>query len=92
MHRDIVRTFPEDAIPLGSNKNCAVQAMYLPGKYITVQGHPEFNEEIIMEILERRHDAGIFPDGVYDSGIERAMLDHDGVTVGKAFLKFIQQG
>ena len=92
MHRDIVETFPADAIPLGSNQNCAVQAMYCPGKYITVQGHPEFTQDIITEILERRHGAGIFPDDVYDSGIKRASLEHDGVTVGKAFINFMRHG
>lgn len=91
MHRDVVQTFPSDAIPLGSNAFCPVQAMYLPGRYLTVQGHPEFTEEIISEILFNRHTVGVFSDQVYTEGMKRAPIPHDGVAVGKAFLKFIRQ-
>ncbi|KAF7563363.1 hypothetical protein G7046_g761 [Stylonectria norvegica] len=72
MHRDIVYNFPVDSIPLGSNDICTVQAMYQPGKYITVQGHPEFTEEIISEILFNRHAVGIFSDEVYEDAMKRA--------------------
>ncbi|GAB0138093.1 hypothetical protein EsDP_00006338 [Epichloe bromicola] len=92
MHRDIVHDFPGDAIPLGSNAFCSVQGMYKPGQYITVQGHPEFTEDIISEILVNRHDAGIFNDEVYEGGMKRAPVPHDGVAIGRAFLDFIRHG
>ena len=92
MHRDIVFNFPADSIPLGSNAICEVQGMYHPGKYITVQGHPEFTEEIITEILFNRHTVGIFTDEVYEDGMKRAPIPHDGAVIAKAFLKFIREG
>ena len=92
MHRDIVDAFPKNSIPLGSNNICEVQGFYSPGKYITVQGHPEFNEEIISEILFNRHTVGIFTDEVYNDAMKRAPLPHDGVAISKAFLKFWREG
>ncbi|KHN98460.1 Glutamine amidotransferase type 1 [Metarhizium album ARSEF 1941] len=92
MHRDVVQDLPPDAIPLGGNAFCPVQGMYLPGRYLTVQGHPEFTNEIISEILFNRHTVGIFTDEVYDDAMERAPLPHDGVAIGRAFLKFIREG
>ncbi|KAF5237778.1 hypothetical protein FAUST_5876 [Fusarium austroamericanum] len=92
MHRDIVDAFPKNSIPLGSNDICEVQGFYSPGKYITVQGHPEFNEEIISEILFNRHTVGIFTDEVYNDAMKRAPLPHDGVAIAKAFLKFWREG
>ncbi|RFU77530.1 gmp synthase glutamine-hydrolysing [Trichoderma arundinaceum] len=92
MHRDIVLEFPKDSIPLGSNDKCEVQAMYSPGRYITVQGHPEFTGEIISEILTNRHKVGIFTDEVYKDAMERAPIEHDGVTIAKAFLNFMKHG
>lgn len=92
MHRDIVQTFPAGAIPLGSNDFCEVQGMYEPGKYITVQGHPEFTEDIVSEILFNRHTVGVFTDEVYEDAMKRAPIPHDGVAVGKAFLKFMREG
>ncbi|CAM1503293.1 Fc.00g080690.m01.CDS01 [Cosmosporella sp. VM-42] len=92
MHRDIVFDFPPNSIPLGSNQICEVQGMYVPGKYITVQGHPEFTEEIISEILFNRHKVGIFSDEVYEGAMKRAPIPHDGVKIAQAFLKFIREG
>lgn len=92
MHRDIVFDFPADSIPLGSNAICAVQGMYRPGSYITIQGHPEFNTEIMTEILFNRHAAGIFTDDLYDSGMKRTPIPHDGVAIARAFLKFMREG
>lgn len=92
MHRDIVFDFPPDAIPLGSNAFCTNQAMYKPNAYIAVQGHPEYNEEIISEILFNRRTVGIFTDELYEDGIKRAAAPHDGVAIARAFLKFMQEG
>ncbi|KAG6009175.1 hypothetical protein E4U54_008602 [Claviceps lovelessii] len=92
MHRDIVHSFPPNATPLGSNPFCPVQAMYQPGRYLSVQGHPEFTEEIISEILVNRHNAGIFSQQVYQGAMARAPIPHDGVAVGRAILRFIREG
>lgn len=90
MHRDIVFSNPEGAQNLGENDVCDTQGFLLPGKAITVQGHPEFTGEIISEILELRHDTKVFNDEVYSSGVDRANNDHDGVKIAQAFLRFIQ--
>lgn len=92
MHRDIVVSLPDDAISIGSNPFCSIQGMYSPGKYLTVQGHPEYTNEIISEILFNRHTVGIFTDEVYTDGTKRAPAPHDGIAIGKAFLKFMRQG
>lgn len=92
MHRDVVLELPKDAIALGGNQMCPVQAMYSPGRYIAVQGHPEFTAEIVEEIITNRHKAGIFPDDVYNDALGRLSNEHDGVAVGKAFLNFMKHG
>jgi GMP synthase-like glutamine amidotransferase len=89
MHRDIVFTYPKGVESLAHSSVCAVQGMYVPRKLITVQGHPEFNEEIMEEILDTRHKTGIFDDEAYETHMKKVALDHDGVTVGHAFLRFL---
>ena len=89
MHRDIVYSYPPAVEPLGFTDRCEVQGMYAKNRLITVQGHPEFNGEIISELLERRHNQGIFTDDMYDEGMSRALLDHDGVKIAAAFLEFL---
>ena len=89
MHRDIVYEYPKGVESLGSSPRCDVQGMYAPGRLITVQGHPEFNEEIVREIVESRYKQGIFDDGTYEDAIGRVRNHHDGVAVGTAFLRFL---
>ena len=89
MHRDIVVDYPPDVEQLGSSSRCKVQGMYSKNRLITVQGHPEFNKDIVTELLETRHRQGIFDDDVYKDGLARVGKDHDGVAVAKAFLRFL---
>lgn len=63
--------------------------MYAKNRLITVQGHPEFTGDIVSELLENRHDKGIFDDKMYKEGMERVRKHHDGVAVGAAFIKFV---
>jgi hypothetical protein len=61
----------------------------VPRRFITVQGHPEFTDEIMFELLETRKYMGVFPEGVYEGGIKRFANEHDGSVVSQAFIKFL---
>lgn len=89
MHRDIVHEYPEGAEKLAASPRCLVQGMYVKGKYITVQGHPEFNQQIVSEILKNRNEQGIFNDEQYNEAMIRVANRHDGVAVAKGFLRFL---
>lgn len=89
MHRDIVYAYPEDVEHLGHTERCEVQGMYSAKQLITVQGHPEFNGDVVSELLQRRHDQGIFDNEMYNEGMSRVRKTHDGVAIGAVFLKFL---
>lgn len=89
MHRDIVSEYPTGVKELGSSPKCSVQGMYKKGKFITVQGHPEFNQQIVSEIAKNRYAQGIFSDDLYQDAIARVANRHDGVVVAQAFLRFL---
>lgn len=89
MHKDIVSILPHGANNLGSTEKCEIQGMYEPGRYISVQGHPEFTSEIVREILTLRQSTGIFTDEEFKDMIGRVEDEHDGVLVAKGFLLFI---
>lgn len=89
MHRDIVYEYPEGIENLAYTAKCAVQGMYATKRLITVQGHPEFTEEIVREILATRHKAGIFDDPTYEEMVGRVDKYQDGVVVAQAFLKLV---
>ena len=89
MHRDIIFNYPPDVEELGSSPVCKVQGMYSRKRLISVQGHPEFNQTIITEIIKARHSQGVFDDVQYEDGMKKAALHHDGVLVAQAFLRFL---
>ena len=90
MHRDQVFSLPAGAELLASTDKCPNHGFIIPGRVITVQGHPEFTEDIMGEILELRHQSGLLTDEVYQSGVERNGDHHDGVFMAQVFLKFLQ--
>jgi GMP synthase-like glutamine amidotransferase len=89
MHRDVVYEYPEGVEELAYTQKCQVQGMYIPKRLITVQGHPEFNEEIVRELLIARHESGLFDDALFKDAFGRVDKDQDGVVVAQAFLKFL---
>ncbi|KAJ2973144.1 hypothetical protein NUW58_g9013 [Xylaria curta] len=89
MHRDAVLSFPPGVIQLAYTDVCANQAMYIPGRMVSVQGHPEFTEEMVREILDMRKYGGIVDDDIYQDGVSRVANRQDGVAVAQAFLRFL---
>lgn len=91
MHRDAVLTFPPGVVQLARTDVCANQGMYIPGRMMSVQGHPEFTEEMVREILDMRKYGGILGDDIYQDGISRVAGKQDGVKVAQVFLRFLQE-
>lgn len=89
MHRDAVLEQPKGVSILAKTDICANQCMYRAGRLFSVQGHPEFTEEIVREILDIRRDAHIVTEELYQDGIDRAANAHNGVAVAQAFLRFL---
>ncbi|KAJ5997640.1 hypothetical protein N7499_005965 [Penicillium canescens] len=89
MHRDIVFEYPPNVTPLGSSPRCAVQGMYSPRRFVTVQGHPEFTGDMVTEIIGSRTKSGIFKETQGKDALSRAHNEHDGVAIGAVFLKFL---
>lgn len=89
MHQDIAYGYPSEVVSLGASPRCAVQGMYVPGKLIALQGHPEFREDIISEIIKMRTASGLFSKEQSEDALSRAGLPHDGIAITMAFLKFL---
>jgi GMP synthase-like glutamine amidotransferase len=89
MHQDMVYEYPKDVLPLAHTTRCENQGMYAKGRLITVQGHPEFNREMVTHILTARHDAGVFKDEIYEDGIKRVGETHGGEVIARAFVRFL---
>jgi hypothetical protein len=63
--------------------------MFLPRRVLSLQGHPEFNEDIVREILEKKRRTGGIEAAEYRDGLDRVSRRHDGLLVGGVLLKFL---
>lgn len=61
----------------------------MPHRVLTLQGHPEFDEFIISEIVKLRHAQGIFDDLVAQDALSRAGVATDAGIVGTAMCAFL---
>lgn len=89
MHLDVIFNCPPGATILGSSPLCAAQGLYAPRRFVTVQGHPEFNGEIQKEIIDSWTQAGIFSEAQSQDALSRVNNPHDGVAIGTTFLTFL---
>ena len=63
--------------------------MYIPKRVMTVQGHPEFTEEIMRELLDAAYASGLFDQDLFEDSVRRVDKYQDGVVVAQAFLRFL---
>lgn len=89
MHQDIISGVPEGFQNLAASPRCAVQGLLLPGRVLSVQGHPEFNEEITTEIIKMRHAQKVLSDELATKGLKDATSHHDGIFIAAAMWKFL---
>lgn len=86
MHLDIVTELPRGVQLLGSTPLDKVHSMYVTKRLITIQGHPEYNGEIVSELLVLR-----VPKDILEETMARANDKHDGLEFGVAVLKFLSE-
>ncbi|MCJ1463490.1 hypothetical protein MMC07_002098 [Pseudocyphellaria aurata] len=95
MHRDIIvdnagTVGPlQDLEPLAFTSHTENQSMYQARRLITVQGHPEFNQEIVCELLKTRRRQNLYSQETFESAMERSGNVQEGLVVGRAFLRFL---
>ena len=101
MHRDHIPEVPEGCELLASTPVCKNQGFvrYAPGsvsrtpkdiEIFTIQGHPEFTENIVRKIVDLRSSTGVIDQSTAESARARAKWRNDGVDViGKAIWQIL---
>jgi hypothetical protein len=84
-----VTVIPPGVEILGYTARCRVHGMSVANKIITIQGHPEFKEQMMKEVLFLRHSNGIVDEETYNDALPRASNPTEGTYVAKAFLELL---
>lgn len=89
IHGDVVYEYPPGVEELAYTDTCPIQSIYIRKRVMTVQGHPEFTEEIMMELLDRAYATGFFNKELFEDSMKKVDKYQDGVVVAQAFLRFL---
>ncbi|KAK9369849.1 class I glutamine amidotransferase-like protein [Lipomyces kononenkoae] len=89
MHRDHVTAPPPGMHILAASEMSHVQGLYEEGKVLTLQGHPEFNDEVVRGSVENLIARGMLGEADGKNALDRAAIPNHGTDVGKAVVRFL---
>ncbi|KAK9377605.1 class I glutamine amidotransferase-like protein [Lipomyces chichibuensis] len=89
MHRDHVAVPPPGMHVFATSERSPVQGLYKEGKVLTLQGHPEFNEEVARSSVELRIVSGSLSEAEGNDALARVSIQNHGADVGKAVVRFL---
>jgi len=73
----------------GSSKSIRVQGVYIRERLFTTQGHLVYDEEMVKKHIDTRVEKGLIKNEEQaEKAKETAGLDHDGIKVAAAILRF----
>ena len=91
MHKDIVTNISKESglKIIASNKNTEIQGLMKEKHIITLQGHPEYNDDIIENFFKARGD--VIPEKIIEEGRKKFNKTTSQKFVSKFFNKFLQK-
>ena len=91
MHKDIVTNVPEDTglKVTASNKKSEIQGLLKDEHIITLQGHPEYFDDIIENFFKEKED--LIPEEVIEEGREKFNKSNSEKFLSKFFKKFLKK-
>tara|TARA_A100001011_G_C14280657_1_gene831447 strand:- start:121 stop:828 length:708 start_codon:yes stop_codon:yes gene_type:complete len=88
-HQDQVITLPKNAKILFGNTFCPISSYSIGNKVFSIQGHPEFENNFALELLELRKDK-IESNKYTIAKKSLSEKNHDGKEVGKMVINFFK--
>lgn len=91
---------PADCLSIGSTPNCAIHGFIKLASHVgprgsdspkdisvlTVQGHPEFNPDVMLKVIDAREESGVFSKALAQESRKYAQMHDDGVWFGSLIL------
>ena len=89
-HQDQVISLPPNSDHIGGNKFCNYSSFSLNNSVYTLQGHPEFNNEYAMQLLNLRRDV-IGEEKFLNAKNNLVNNKHDGKEISNSLANFLEQ-
>lgn len=89
-HQDQVTTPPQGAQIIGSSAFCANAAMLVGDKILTIQPHPEFDEDFVGGLIHKR-GRGVVPDAQLDHALDTLSTPLDSPAFARMMAQFFAE-
>ena len=89
-HQDQVVKLPKKAELLAFNSFCNIASFSIGNKVLTLQGHPEFNQDFSLQLLNARK-SNIDTATYLEAKNEFEILEHDGKLIASNIIDFLEQ-
>ncbi|KAH9810666.1 class I glutamine amidotransferase-like protein [Melampsora americana] len=103
LHQDHVISVPPSCFSIGSTLSCPIHGLvrYTPDvehnasdelaniSLLTVQGHPEFNPDVTLRVIDERERMGVFDEELAEESREYAQMHDDGIRFGGLILRIM---
>lgn len=90
-HQDQVVEAPPGATLLASSPGCAIAALAYGPHAMSIQPHPEYDDDAFGELLKAR-GPGLIPNGILDSATAGLNTRHDAAAMAKRLARFYREG
>ena len=89
-HQDQVVKLPKEAELLASNSFCNIASFSIDNLVLTLQAHPEFNQDFSLKLLKARK-SNVEPITYVEAVNEFKTLKHDGELITPNIIDFLEQ-
>ncbi len=91
-HQDQVVELPPGAAPVGQSPFCANAFLAYGQHALTIQPHPEFDDDIISSMVETRRGTGTYPDDLMNAAMQAAgSIETDRTRMARAIGAFFHE-
>jgi len=91
-HRDIVVRLPPQALHLASSDITQYEMALIGSSALSMQGHPEFDNEVVRGIVENRHERGLIPGPTVQEALRTLSDSADRVPLQGLIRGFFRAG
>lgn len=94
VHSDhvVAESLPPGWLSIGSSYKCKVQGLFEPGRVLTYQGHPEFDQKILYYFMDILGGSGILDNETYEASLKLIDQESTSQLAAEVVVRFFESG
>jgi GMP synthase-like glutamine amidotransferase len=89
-HVVVADSLPQGWLHIGSSDACEIQGLYQPGRVLTYQGHPEFDQHILHYFMDMLGSSGTIDNEVYEQSLKLVAQESTSQLAAEVVVRFLE--